>query len=180
MPKKYEKPDRVYGLMQTENFKILLDSADKRVPLDEDIRILRHTLEVSPFKRDREPLLFPFIIIEAKSDTVGDTAAVEMQTAFCIRRLLMLQDGLRAATGEESLWQTGPLLWFFAWHGNEWEIKGSFIDSSSTSTPRYVSDAQCSAFQYIYCIMKISDEHSVLLIYGVEIFATKVTHYSFC
>jgi hypothetical protein len=147
--KKYEQPDRVYGLWQTENFKELLDSADKRVPLDEDTRTLRHTLEVSPFKRDREPLLFPFLIIEAKSDAVGDSAAVEMQSAFCIRRLLMLQDGLRAATGEESLWQTGPLVWFFTWHGYEWSIKGSFIDGISSPTPRYVSNTRGHTSQYV-------------------------------
>jgi hypothetical protein len=150
--KKYEQPDRVYGLVQTENFKVLLDSADKRAPLDEDIRILRHTLEVSPFKRDREPLLFPFLIMEAKSDTVGDSAAVEMQTAFCIRRLLMLQDGLRAATGEESLWQAGPLVWFFAYHGHEWSIMASFIDYVGGSIPSYVRQIRCHASKYtLYC-----------------------------
>ncbi|OKL63648.1 hypothetical protein UA08_00507 [Talaromyces atroroseus] len=135
--KKYEQPDRVYGLVQTENFKVLLDSADKRVPLDEDTRILRHTLESSPFKRDREPLLFPFLIVEAKPDTVGDSAAVEMQTAFCIRRLLMLQDGLRAATGVKSRWHAGSLVWFFAYHGNEWSIKASFTDYGDSSIPSY-------------------------------------------
>ncbi|KAB8200756.1 hypothetical protein BDV34DRAFT_232037 [Aspergillus parasiticus] len=135
--RKYERPDRVYGLRQTENFKVLLDSTDKRVPLDENTRALRHTLEVSPFKRDREPLLFPFLIIEAKSDTVGDSAAAEMQTAFCIRRLLMLQDELRAATGEESLWKTGPLVWFFVWHGHDWIIKAGFIDDRDSSVRRY-------------------------------------------
>ncbi|KAL5044206.1 hypothetical protein BDW71DRAFT_209612 [Aspergillus fruticulosus] len=135
--KKYEQPDRVYGLIETQNIKILLDSPDQRRTLDSQVKSLRDILEVSPFKGDRKPLLFPFLLIEAKPDTVGDSAGVEMQSAFTIQRLLMVQDGLRAATRVASMWATGPLVWFFGWHGQDWYVKGSFIDHTDRSSPRY-------------------------------------------
>ncbi|KAL2808864.1 hypothetical protein BJX63DRAFT_16434 [Aspergillus granulosus] len=135
--KKYEKPDRVYGLIETQNFKALLDATDKRVSLENGGKSLRDTLEASPFKNDRKPLLFPFLLIEAKSDAVGDSAGVEMQSAFAIRRLLTIQDELRAATRAESKWLTGPLVWFFGWHGQDWYIKASFVDDATQPSPKY-------------------------------------------
>ncbi|KAL6229951.1 hypothetical protein BDW75DRAFT_83468 [Aspergillus navahoensis] len=135
--KKYERPDRVYGLIETQNIKTLLDSPDQRRAFDSQGKTLRDILEVSPFKGDRKPLLFPFLLIEAKADTVGDSAGVEMQSAFTIQRLLMVQDELRTATRFESMWATGPLVWFFGWHGQNWYVKGSFIDRTSGSSPRY-------------------------------------------
>ncbi|KAL2869531.1 uncharacterized protein BJX67DRAFT_347534 [Aspergillus lucknowensis] len=134
---KYERPDRVFGLIETQNIKILLDSPDQRMAPDSQVESLRDVLEASPFKGDRKPLLFPFLIVEAKSDTVGDSAGVEMQSAFAIQRLLVVQDELRAATRVESMWATGPLVWFFGWHGQDWYLKGSFIDHVSGPSPRY-------------------------------------------
>lgn len=136
--KKYEQPDRVYGLIETQNIKTLLDSPYQRTT-DSQVKQLRDLLEVSPFKGDRKPLLFPFLLLEAKSATVGDSAGVEMQSAFTIHRLLKVQDELRAATRVDSMWATGPLVWFFGWHGQDWYVKGNFIDYTSGSPHRYVS-----------------------------------------
>jgi hypothetical protein len=136
--KKYEQPDRVYGLIETQNIKTLLDSPYQRTT-DSQVKQLRDLLEVSPFKGDRKPLLFPFLLLEAKSATVGDSAGVEMQSAFTIHRLLKVQDELRAATRVDSMWATGPLVWFFGWHGQDWYVKGSFIDYTSGTPHRYVS-----------------------------------------
>lgn len=137
--KKYELPDRVYGLIETENLKALLDSADGRVADDGEEKLLRDTLEASPFKRSREPLLFPFLLIEAKSDTTGDAAGVEMQSAFAIERLLRVQDQLRPAADAETGWITEPVVWFFGWHGQDWYVKGSFINDATGPDPKYVS-----------------------------------------
>ncbi|KAH8700712.1 hypothetical protein BGW36DRAFT_447513 [Talaromyces proteolyticus] len=126
-PKKNEQeselPDRVYGLRKTEKFSLLMNSAAVRDPS----RRLRDMIEMSPFAEEREPLLFPFLILEAKSSKQGDTAAVEMQTAFCIRRILKLQHDLKEATGSESCWKTGPLLWFFASYGERWKVSSCFV-----------------------------------------------------
>jgi hypothetical protein len=135
---KWEEPDRVYGLKETDNFKMLLNSADKRASLDSNTRRLRESLEVSPFSQEGEPLLFPFLILEAKSGREGDSAAVEMQTAFCIRRLLKLQHDLRMATEEETLWKSGPLVWFLNWYGERWSIAASFVDNTNGDL-QYVS-----------------------------------------
>ncbi|OJJ04013.1 hypothetical protein ASPVEDRAFT_54268 [Aspergillus versicolor CBS 583.65] len=135
--KKYELPDRVYGLIETDNLKALLDSADGRVSDDGEEKVLRDTLEASPFKPSREPLLFPFLLIEAKSDTSGDSAGVEMQSAFAIERLLRVQDQLRPATDAETGWITEPVVWFFGWHGQDWYVKGSFISDATGLDPKY-------------------------------------------
>ncbi|KAL5341914.1 hypothetical protein BJX70DRAFT_405308 [Aspergillus crustosus] len=135
--KKYELPDRVYGLNETRNLTQLLASTNTRAPVDSDLRLIRDTIEASPFKSDRTPLLFPFLLLEAKSDQVGDSAGAEMQSAFALRRLLCIQDELRAATGTESTWQTGPFVWFLENHGDQWFVKGSFVDDSAGPSPDY-------------------------------------------
>ncbi|KAL4962169.1 uncharacterized protein BDV14DRAFT_210694 [Aspergillus stella-maris] len=131
--KRYEQPDRVYGLIETQNIKELLDSPYRRTAADGSQESVRDTLEASPFKGDRKPLLFPFLLVEAKSDTIGDTAGLERQSAFTIRRLITIQDELRAATGKETSWLTGPLVWFFGWHGEDWYVRSSFIDDTGPS-----------------------------------------------
>ncbi|KAJ5263549.1 hypothetical protein N7478_011154 [Penicillium angulare] len=133
----YEMPDRVYGLKQTDNFKLLLDSDDKRDTRATPSRSLRETIEVSPFKPEGKPLLYPFLIIEAKSSKGADRGEVNMQTAFVIRRLLKVQLDLKLATGEENQWESGPLVWFLAWRGEIWEISAAYVIESETGSIRY-------------------------------------------
>jgi hypothetical protein len=138
--KKKELPDRVYGLRETNNFKFLLHSADKRAPLDAAQRLLRETLKSSPFRQDGEPLLFPFLVLEAKSGKGKDHFdSIEMQTAFVIRALLQLQHGLQLATGEDTSWSAGPLVWFLSSKGEQWQIASSFVEYEDESTFYYVS-----------------------------------------
>jgi hypothetical protein len=54
MPK-WKKPDRIYGLRQTTNFETVLLT-------------LRQPVRTNPFEDMIEPLLFPFLILEAKSE----------------------------------------------------------------------------------------------------------------
>ena len=137
--KHYEKPDRVYGLKQTDNLKLLLDSDDKRAATTTPNLSLRETIEVSPFKPEGKPLLYPFLIIEAKSSKGADRGEVNMQTAFVIRRLLNVQLDLKLATGEETQWESGPLVWFLAWRGEIWEISAASVTESENTSTRYVS-----------------------------------------
>ncbi|KUL88773.1 hypothetical protein ZTR_03545 [Talaromyces verruculosus] len=120
-----EEPDRVYGLKQAGDFNFVLNSAAKSDPS----KRLRDTIEISPFFEEREPLLFPFLIMEAKSSKQGDPAAVELQSAFCIRRLLLLQHNLKEKTGQETQWKTGPLVWFFHCYGERWTVTGCFVEN---------------------------------------------------
>lgn len=143
--KKYEAPDRVYGLKQTDNFKILLDSTDSRSLMTSTRRTLRETIEYSPFGPEGEPLLYPFLIMEAKPSNSAGRAEVDMQTAFCIKRLLKLQYDLRAATGDDTQWSTGPLVWFLNWRGESWDISAGFPETQPDINVNpeiyYVSDS---------------------------------------
>jgi hypothetical protein len=86
LPKKGQ-PDRVYGLRATKNFERLLS-----------IRMGSHStedqaskdLKTSPFRQDGEPLLFPFLVLEAKSEKGADsflhTDSVKNASRFTCRR----------------------------------------------------------------------------------------------
>jgi hypothetical protein len=137
--KHYEVPDRIYGLKETDNFKLILDSDDKRGATTTPSMSLRETIEVSPFKPEGKPLLYPFLIIEAKSSKGADRGEVNMQTAFVIRRLLNVQQSLKLATGEETQWESGPLVWFLAWRGEIWELSAAFVIESENTRVKYVS-----------------------------------------
>ncbi|KAG7421592.1 hypothetical protein Forpe1208_v000127 [Fusarium oxysporum f. sp. rapae] len=81
LPKREVKPDRVYGLQTTKRFNRLLE-------LVPDIRS-------NPFKPDGEPLIFPFLVIEARSEKAGYSFSdIQLQTGFAIRKLLMIQHEL--------------------------------------------------------------------------------------
>jgi hypothetical protein len=64
-------------------------------------------------------VVYPFLLIEAKRAAAAPAfVAIEAQTAFPVRRLLMLQEDL----GRESGLKFDPLVWFFAYRGEEWRL----------------------------------------------------------
>jgi hypothetical protein len=110
---KGERPDRVYGLRQTRNFEILLYASR------EEGQLVRDLLKRPPLSEDGCPLLFPFLVVEAKSGKSGDDwHSIKLQTAFPIYTFLENQRSLRLAMGQRSSWHAGPLVWFFM---NKWE-----------------------------------------------------------
>ncbi|PIG89931.1 hypothetical protein AARAC_003547 [Aspergillus arachidicola] len=127
-----EEPDRVYGLRDTGSLREALNSIDKHTAYAGSAQRLRDTIEISPFHDEGERLLFPFLIMEAKSGKHGDMAAAEMQTAFCIRRLLRLQHELRNA-GECRDGTFEPLVWFLSWSGERWNVAGCFVKDTRGS-----------------------------------------------
>jgi hypothetical protein len=125
LPKREEKPDRVYGLRKTKRLERLLVSAEG--------------LRTSPFRPDGEPILFPFLILEAKSEKAADSFTdIEVQTAFAIRELLRLQDGLRQAADEDEDWEAGPFVWFLSYKGEQWRVSAAYIERRDLDRP-YVS-----------------------------------------
>jgi hypothetical protein len=50
-----------------------------------------------------------------------------MQTAFSIRTLLKLQWDLKVAAGNNSEWESGPLVWFLANKGESWRVAAAFV-----------------------------------------------------
>lgn len=167
----HESPDRVYGLIQTDNFKLLLDSMDKRATSFE--RPLRETIEFSPFNQESEPLLYPFLVMEAKKSDGAGRKITELQTAFVLRRLLKLQLDLEVVTKEETMWHTGPLVWFLAHRGENWYVSAAFTEPIEHSGTQFVSQRHPPTSAV--CLLNASRQ---LLTCGLEIFVTKVMHYS--
>ena len=132
-------PDRVYGLQLTKNFENLL-SEPMAIPADNrDSSVLGDNIRISPFKEGIEPLLFPFLILEAKSESSSQGFdAIQTQTAFPIWALLKLQEDLQAQVVETEL-RTSPLVWFFANRGDAWRLFGCYLTENETDkTKRYV------------------------------------------
>lgn len=122
-----EVPDRVYGLRMTNRLQRLFNTEDKR-PAAEG-KMIRDSIKSSPFRPGGDPLVFPFLALEAKSEKGGDGFSdIETQTAFTIYSLLRLQEQLRVATGEDSQWESGPLVWFLANKGEQWRVAAAYID----------------------------------------------------
>ena len=84
---------------------------------------LRHT----PIELDRASILYPFLIIEAKSEK-GNPGfeAVEAQTAFPIRTFLKIQAQLKA----QDAFSLDPLVWFMAFSGEQWHVYGCVIEEN--------------------------------------------------
>ncbi|KAL4970918.1 uncharacterized protein BDV14DRAFT_162284 [Aspergillus stella-maris] len=130
-------PDRVLGLQNTRNFDNLLQS-----PIRQDIAkhpgdTISDILKTSPFKSEADPLLFPFLLLEAKSETSSSGFdAIQVQSAFPIYALLKLQEELRCCVD----WQSGeerfePLVWFLASRGDQWRVYASHLDTVADGKP---------------------------------------------
>ena len=108
---KAKEPDRVIGLRATEVFRQLASAPEG--------------LRLSPFRNGN--VLFPFLIIEAKSEKGGPGfESIENQAAFPIRALLKLQHDLSSASRSGII----PLVWFLANQGDEWRVYGGVVDNS--------------------------------------------------
>ncbi|KAL7762656.1 hypothetical protein ACKLNR_009191 [Fusarium oxysporum f. sp. zingiberi] len=121
LPKREHRPDRVYGLQVTERLSRLLNYA-------EDIRS-------SPFRLDGDPLVFPFLVIEAKSEKGSEGFTdTQDQTAFAIRELLSIQHELARVVEEDKEWDGVPLVWFLSYKGEEWRVSAAYICSTPDKT----------------------------------------------
>lgn len=108
------KPDRVYGLQQTKFFTqaiqaitaAIQDQVTEEAGLDEDSKAFQFT----PFEERARPLIFPFLISEAKTERGDSFDACERQTAFPIWTLLRLQELLQARSEQGLTEQGGSLV----------------------------------------------------------------------
>lgn len=120
-----DRPDRVYGLRETRNFEAILDqipSSNSQCGMT-----VRDSIRSNPF-RDTDTgasLIFPFLILEAKSEQRDGFEQIQSQTAFPIQALLQLQDNLQRKAINVST--PGPFLWFLACRGDMWRVYGCYI-----------------------------------------------------
>jgi hypothetical protein len=151
-----EKPDRAYGLRYTQRLKRVL-----RAVSAESGQTDKYLARFSPYPRARKeatteanskgrstknPLLFPFLVLESKSESSGvEHHAIFRQTAFAIRSFLKIQYDLWTSTVGERTWGTGgPFVWFLSQKGVDWRVEGAYIHNIKA---RSLSDLQyvCAA-----------------------------------
>ena len=124
---KGEQPDRMYGLRQTRNFEDMLYTSH------ED-KFVRDTVKSSPLSEDGQPLLFPFVLVEAKSSrSMDDWHSIKLQTAFPIYTFLEVQRSLRTATGQKTTGRLEPLVWFFMSKGEDWVLCAGFTKDCASN-----------------------------------------------
>ena len=69
----------VYGLLQINRFSRALEKVTENIP-----ETLENVVEITPFKNRKDPLIFPFLITEAKTERGDSFEASECQAAFPI------------------------------------------------------------------------------------------------
>jgi hypothetical protein len=117
------KPDRVYGLQQTKRFEEVLGKIATGIQIYN-----RKQIEITPFGERKDPIIFPFLISEAKTERGDSFESCERQTAFPIWRLLKLQHGLRHLSKRRVDELGGPLAWFISNRGEDWRVYGCYTD----------------------------------------------------
>ena len=131
------KPDRLIGFKQTKVFQNLLDQplnhqSERRLPR------LRDVVHRSASQSRLNSCLFPFLILEAKSDSSSASFSdIQIQTSFPIRSLLNLQRDL-ASRCHQSDETPEPLIWFLAYKGSDWKVYGCYTSHIPNSAPVYV------------------------------------------
>ena len=126
------RPDRVYGLRVTRSLDHYLSKIlDTGQTVEESIR-------TTPFKPATDRLIFPFLLLEAKSDGAKDRFEDGMvQSAHPIQILLQLQEGLKLNAPGES--RFAPFVWYLASRGDEWRIYATYTTSNQRGETEYVN-----------------------------------------
>ncbi|KAJ3538816.1 hypothetical protein NM208_g5741 [Fusarium decemcellulare] len=130
LSKELQKPDKVFGLRQTRNIENLLYDTSNAELSDggsdsEPPQV--HELVPQPLNQNGDVLLFPFLLLEAKSGVTGtDWHSIQLQTAFPIRRFLETQHQLLSATRSMSDREFEPVVWFLSNKGEDWRLSVAF------------------------------------------------------
>ena len=132
-----QKPDRVFGLRKTKAFDAVLDMLESPANAMIDRVSSTEAIRCSSFKDCDDPLLFPFLLLEAKPEQISKGFQdIQIQTAFPIWALLRIQEDLQGRAYKDTA-SGSPLIWFFANRGEYWRVYGCYIISGEKS--RYVS-----------------------------------------
>ena len=135
-----QRPDRTIGLRETRNIRDLLNQPPRFRP-DSSVPKVRDLVRCSPFKWQLNPLLFPFLVIEAKSDSAQDSFSdIQTQTSFPIWSLLNLQKDLQSLRPAD-VGRPEPLVWFLGYRGSDWKVYGCYLGLDSGSNLTYVSQS---------------------------------------
>ena len=137
-----QEPDRVFGLRATRNIGELLSRPIAFTPEHNGngALVLADILRTSPFKPGPDPLLFPFLLLEAKAEkSKTGFYGIQIQSAFPLWALLRLQEELQLCN-QESEPSFSPLVWFIATRGDAWKVYGCYLTKEGRGVPvQYVS-----------------------------------------
>lgn len=141
--KRTKKPDAVFGLRRTRNIENLLHDTRKSRAGQIDGQQLHEELQPSPLAQpldqNGDELLYPFLLLEAKSGKSDcDWHSIQMQSAFPIRTFLETQHRLQMASDAQQS-QPTPLVWFFANRGEDWHVSVAFM-AEGRERPNTVGD----------------------------------------
>ncbi|OCK85901.1 hypothetical protein K432DRAFT_421464 [Lepidopterella palustris CBS 459.81] len=128
-----KQPDLVIGLRKTRAFKTALDALYIHEHEScQPATTVAEAVEFTPFKDfGGEPLLFPFLVAEAKSAKASDTFdQIEIQSSFPIQSSIKLQQRLQEVVGDRIEPGRGPLVWFFSWKGEDWRLYACYTRRS--------------------------------------------------
>lgn len=134
------RPDRVYGLRKTPNFeqrlsspaKMVLDGASGDaitallgiVDAGEEL-LVQDFIHATPFHQRGDPLLFPFLILEAKSEDGRGHRNCGIQTSLPIWAILKSQE--RLVQFSDNLYELGgPFIWYIHYLGDSWRVSGCY------------------------------------------------------
>lgn len=112
------QPDRVFGLRNTEYFSRLLAACAGDEPI-----------EYSTLCKTT-PLIFPFLLLESKSEGGGGFPGVYEQSAQPLQSFLQLQDKLQARAGVPNELNKS-LVWFLAHRGRDWQVLAAYTNYDS-------------------------------------------------
>jgi hypothetical protein len=134
------RPDRILGFRETNSFRRLLDQSNQNAIslYDDEINKIGQLIDGTVLKHKGNLLLFPFLIIEAKSGSGAGFNACDEQTSSPIVQMLKVQEALQAKS-QVTLEYGGPLMWYIAYREEDWRLSGCFINGSKSGKPTYVS-----------------------------------------
>lgn len=171
-----QKPDRIVGLRATTNIKELLEHPLHDRFGGDEIR-LGSRIRTSPFAWQPEPMIFPFLVLEAKSDsTKSGFVDIQTQSAFPIRSLLELQRNLQSIQGE-AYERPAPLVWFLGNRGSIWKVYGCYVSFDERDRVSYVGASKYPlttilSLANLMCATRISTRCGVVILW------TKLFHSS--
>jgi hypothetical protein len=137
---KRRRPDRILGFQETGSFSRRLEKYDLVAGQPEHeagLQTIWDTVESTILNHKGRPLLFPFLIIEAKSRNGASFDDCNRQSALPILKMLKVQEDLQRKS-QLALEYGGPLVWYIAYRGEDWHLSGCYI-SEKPGGPLYAS-----------------------------------------
>jgi hypothetical protein len=137
---KRRRPDRILGFRETGNFSRRLEKYNLMAGQSENeagLKTIWETVESTVLNHKGNSLLFPFLLIEAKSRNGASFEDCNRQSALPILKMLKIQEDLQRKS-QITLEYGGPLVWYIAYRGEDWHLSGCYI-SDKSGGPSYAS-----------------------------------------